>query len=522
MKQKRILIFIGVVVFLFAKTTFAGSGNIPSTFGILPAEMGSAQTEALFGSGISAAYYNPAGLASDGENHLTLSYVHARPALQIESDAFLAYALNSNPGDAQPRYRAGIDTKTDQNNTALVGFKFSLSDAFEGDRQISFGLAMGIEERGKSLLTVTDQTNETGQYMRYGKKPLFLSAGLGFEIFDGFTLGAGALVTVGAKAPVELRTTLNGITSREKIVVQGDTKTSPLASVMFRPGDFFCPAPPPRKLREQEREVEKDKGDKDGDKKDDKKSASKNEKNAPDEAGAGEEVTRGPRCFSDRFAFTMFYRGESYFSLDLNAKAQVFLQGSQLTSVPLVVGAVDAYVPTQYGFGIKYTTPSQFSISLAVEYQKWSGLTALYQELSDVSDGGNLQFSDTVVPRLSFEYAGWGDAVFRLGYSYEKSPLQGVWYPGVNLLDSDRHIVGAGIGYTFKKPFLMTKPLTIEVGFQRHILKSRSFYISKGEQSGLTPDPRLISLPDLPVKPYESITAGGFVNAASVSVTMRF
>src|SRR5690606_7303081 len=65
-----------------ASAASANMGNAPSTYGLLPGDIASAQALSIFNSQISAVYYNPANLAKDKRGELTGGIFHAEHDLE--------------------------------------------------------------------------------------------------------------------------------------------------------------------------------------------------------------------------------------------------------------------------------------------------------------------------------------------------------------------------------------------------------------------------------------------------------
>ncbi|WP_306377548.1 hypothetical protein [Alcanivorax hongdengensis] len=66
----------GLLVSSLSVPAFAAMGNTASTYGLLPADVASAQGLSLFNTRASALYYNPAYLTRDSRGELTVGLLH--------------------------------------------------------------------------------------------------------------------------------------------------------------------------------------------------------------------------------------------------------------------------------------------------------------------------------------------------------------------------------------------------------------------------------------------------------------
>ncbi len=470
----------GLLLFLAAGGLAAGTGNLATTFGLLPEELGSAQSQALFGQGSSAAFYNPAALGQNRESQLAAAYLRADPGLKV---------LSKGGPSAPVRFGSTVDTP--DNELALVGLKLGLENAFGIERSVSLGLVVGLDDRARNVLVIEDRVSTNGQFLQYGRKPLLLAGGLGVEVYDGIHIGAGSVITVGATAGLKLNTTLGGRTASEDLDVRGETRTANYGGVLLEPGSLFCRAPkwtpapedPPR-LRNR------------------------------DDLRAN--------CWLDRFSLAFAYHDESYFDIELDARAAVQLQQNQLANVPLALASVDGYTPVRTSWALKFRAPGRLIFYYSYEQHRWGDLTPLLRSRATARDQGLPEFTDVQLRRYGVEYRGLGDHLriralrslaLRAGYAFEKSPLVSQVTPGANLFDADRRILAAGLEYTLYG-FLAT-PITISFGLQRHLLTGRTFAVTNtGDGSG-TPG---LSPPEF----RELVETSGSVTTWNAAVTMRF
>tara|TARA_B100001939_G_scaffold348189_2_gene373590 strand:+ start:17714 stop:19210 length:1497 start_codon:yes stop_codon:yes gene_type:complete len=435
----------------------AGPGSVPSEFGLSPIEVSTARSYAPFAQGAQASYFNPAGLSIDPENSMALGSVYASPGLKIQSR-----------GGKEPAFRTSPSSNTGENNMVMLGLELDLSNLTTFDVPVGFGLQMGIDGGGRDLLQIQDTVSDAGQPAFFGKKPLVIASGIGIGVYRGIYLGLGGVISLTARAPIKLRTTLGGETSEQEIMVTGDTRGSPIFGLRLEPSEWF------------------------------------NEDN----------------FFSD-FSLALSWRNHSYFALEMDASADVEIQSTTLTSVPLAVKSLDGYVPAQYELGIMYRLPWKIELAGSFEFQNWKRLNSLISERSDVSNQSDIEFRNIVVPSAGVTYSGLAKHTgleffeglkLRGGYSYKRSPLKSEITPGVNLLDADRFILATGLSWTFSVPG-MTNPVSVDLAYQKHQLKSRNTSIAPPYDG-----PPIFAVPDV----VERVSLSGQVNAFAVSATLRF
>ena len=74
-----------IVSTALSSPAFAAMGNTASTYGLLPADVGTAMGLSMFNSQASALYYNPAYLTRDPRGELTVGLLHGDQELRAVS-----------------------------------------------------------------------------------------------------------------------------------------------------------------------------------------------------------------------------------------------------------------------------------------------------------------------------------------------------------------------------------------------------------------------------------------------------
>ncbi|WP_159560749.1 OmpP1/FadL family transporter [Alcanivorax sp. S71-1-4] len=196
----------------------ANMGNSPSTYGLLPGDIASAQALSIFNSQISAVYYNPANLAKDPRGELTGGIFHADHDLQANGSTIMD----------EPSQQLQLGLKTDLSSISTL------------EHPLYFGLMVGVEKFAQEMMAFSSETSDYGQYFTYGRQPLFLTAGAGTSVWRGIDVGFALRVTLHADATLNTRSTLGGVTSQESLNVSAAPKFRPILGVNINWGETFC------------------------------------------------------------------------------------------------------------------------------------------------------------------------------------------------------------------------------------------------------------------------------------------
>lgn len=190
---------------------------------------------------------------------------------------------------------------------------------------------------------------------------------------------------------------------------------------------------------------------------------------------------------SKLLALALVYRGQ--FQMDLNVAAQVKAgaatggaMGSaqtDLTSVGLGLqtDTINAFLPQQLVLGSSWRLRDDLKVNVDVTWVNWSAyippVTRIATQLDIPPPRGGwpaniqpptqpapivilpIQMTDQVVPHVGVEWravtqASW-EGFLRGGYEYDRSPL-GAQTGATNYVDSDRHVVSAGVGVRLVHP----------------------------------------------------------------------
>ncbi|MDX1755990.1 MAG: outer membrane protein transport protein [Marinobacter sp.] len=395
-----------LVTALAAPTAMASMGNLGSTYGVLPSDLASAQALSMFNTQVSANFYNPAYLATDPRGELTTGILHAQP-------------------DLEARGASGTLSFDKESQHVLIGMKTDLSSMLRSGPPIYLGFIAGLEKYGKEMLAFNARTSETGQFLQYGRQPLFLNLGGASNVWRGINVGASARITLHASAELRTVSDLAGNTEQEKLTVNAEPSIRLIYSASANLGDTLCP---------------------DSD------------------------------CLLDGWEVAAAYRTSS--DTNTTVDAGVVIPGLIPASDPLefTVKTYDSYQPETLSLGLQYLGDG-WRVGGSVEQQNWSDLTDKF-EGDNIRDQAGVQFDDTLVPRLGAEYQLSQHFAVTAGVAYQESPLEDGLTPDVNYYDNDRVIVGLGLTAEYDRTRILAYPLRLDLGYQYHRMDDRDFTLS--------------------------------------------
>lgn len=224
------------------------------------------------------------------------------------------------------------------------------------------------------MLAFDSQTTENGQFLQYGKEPLFLNIGGATPIWRGISAGASVRVTLDAQANLDAVSTLGGETSRERLAVNAEPSLKTILGTNIDLGSTFCP---------------------DSD------------------------------CFLDGWETAFTYRTKSAASTSVDSNI-IVTQTIPDPGLSLAVSTIDSFQPETFGVGAQYRGEN-WRIGGSVEQQNWSELESEFssdtiKDQRSVPAGSRIQFDDVLIPRIGAEYALNKNFSVRGGVAYEESP----------------------------------------------------------------------------------------------------
>jgi long-chain fatty acid transport protein len=393
----------------FAGSLQANMGNIATTYGILPTDVASAQGLSLFNTKVSATYYNPSQLTRDKRGELTGAMLHGEHDL-------CAISL----GGSNPPVREGDTLMNTPTQHVLIGMKTDLTSLTRYERPLYFGFIAGVEKFGAEMLAFTSETSNEGQYLRYGRQPLFLNLGGALELIPGIDVGASARITLHSEASLVAQTDLAGNTEYESLTVSAQPSIRPIVGSTFDLGTLFC----------------------------------------------------SESCLLSGFDVALVYRG--YSNSQTAVTANTVIPGTiPAPGLTLAITTLDAWQPDIFAIGMQYRG-EDWRVALTLEQQNWSALSREFQK-DTIKDQADLRFRDTTIPRLGVEKRLARHYIFTAGVAMEKSPLASRESLDVNYFDNDRLVMGVGMGVELPKPPILAFPARLDIGYQYQQLKAREF-----------------------------------------------
>ncbi|MBZ2170380.1 outer membrane protein transport protein [Marinobacter sp. F4216] len=403
----------------------ASMGNLGTSYGVMPVDVATAQSMSMFNSQVSATYYNPAYLTSDPRGELTTGILHAEQELR----------------SANPNANGDILSNTPSQHV-LIGMKTNLGSLTRYDHPIYLGFIAGVEKYGKEMLAFSSETSESGQYLQYGKEPLFLNIGAATPIWRGVAAGVSARITLDATAKLDAVSTLGGETSRERLSVNAEPSLKTILGVSADLRSTFCP-------------------DRD--------------------------------CYLQGWEVATAYRTKSSASTTVDSNI-IVTQTIPDPGLSLAVSTIDSFQPETLVLGAQYETEN-WRIGGSLEQQNWSDLEKEFtsdtiKDQQSVSSADRIRFDDIVIPRLGAETRLNPNFALRGGIAFEPSPLKTTRNPEINYLDTDKIVLGLGFSATYDRTRLLAYPVRFDLGYQYQQLQERDFTLvdTSGAETEVTAD----------------------------------
>lgn len=440
-KQKRLLSLAIALPFTWG-TAHASMGNLGTTYGLMPADIATAQALSMFNEQASATYYNPSYLTADERGEMSAGILHADQELRAARSGTNSDILSDSPSQH-----------------VLLGFKTNLASLTRTERPLYLGLVLGVEKYGKEMLAFKSETSETGQFLQFGREPLFLNIGGAMPLMGGLSVGASARVTLEAAANLEAVSELNGETSRERLAVNAEPSLKAILGTTITPAQLFC---------------SKD-------------------------------------CAWDGLEMALSYRTKSASSTAVDANV-IVNQTIPDPGLTLAVSTIDSFQPETFSLGLQYKGEG-WRIGGSVEQQRWSELEEEFasdtiKDQDSLSPAEQIQFSDIIIPRVGAEYQLSEHFMVSSGFAYEESPLDSTRNQELNYLDTDKAVFGVGLTALYKRTRILSYPVRLDLAYQYQRLFERDFTAVAVNSSGQTTE--------------SSVVADGDIHVFSGSITLKF
>lgn len=403
----------------------ASMGNLGTTYGVMPVDVATAQSLSMFNDQVSATYYNPAYLTKDTRGELTTGILHAEQELRSANPNADSDILSNSPSQH-----------------VLIGMKTNLGSITRFDHPIYLGFIAGVEKYGKEMLAFSSETTESGQFLQYGKEPLFLNIGGATQIWRGISAGASVRVTLEAAAKLDAVSTLGGETSREQLSVNAEPSLKTILGTNIDLGSTFCP---------------------------------------------------GSDCFLNGWETALTYRTKSAASTAIDSNI-IVTQTIPDPGLSLAVSTIDSFQPETLAIGTQYRGEN-WRVGGSIEQQNWSELEDEFaadtiKDQQSAAPGDRIKFDDILIPRLGAEYELNKNFAVRAGVAFEESPLKSTRNPEINYLDTDKIVVGLGLSATYDRTRLLAYPVRLDIGYQYQQLQERDFTLVDydGNETDVTAD----------------------------------
>lgn len=417
----------------------ASMGNLGSTYGVLPTDIASAQALSMFNTQTSALYYNPAYLVKDPRGGIDVGLLHAEQDLTMD----------------------GGTLKNSPSQHAILGMKTNLTSLSKYNHPLYFGAMFGVEKYGKEMMSFESETSSKGQFLEYGRQPLFLMLGGGTNVWRGIDVGLSARVTLHSAATLNAVSDLGGNTEHEEMEVSARQKLTPIIGFNVNWGETL-------------------------------------------QAAEGSWLNNFETAFSYR----------RYSNTKTTVNSNIVIPGTVAEpGIPISVLTLDSYQPNVYSLGAMYQQNNKFRLGATLELQEWSKLGRelkkdTIKDQAVNASANKLKFSDILIGRVGGELHINDNAKFISGVAYVPSALDGRPSLDVNYLDSDKVIAGVGVSVNIQEPPFFQAPLQLDFGYQhQHLLgKNHDIYNTVGGQATHT----------------RTAKAKGEVNVFSASASMKF
>lgn len=397
----------------------AAMGNLATTYGVLPADVASAQALSLFNSQVSSTYYNPSYLAHDERGELTGALLHGEHDLRASTNSSNGFQV-----------RDGDSLVNSPTQHTLIGMKTNLTSLTKFEHPIYLGFVAGVEKYGTEMLAFESTTSVEGQYLTYGREPLFLNLGGAMTLIPGLDVGGSARITLHSEAELVAETDLAGNTEYESLNVSAKPSIRPVLGATANLETLLC----------------KEQSD----------------------------------CLWDGLEVAFSYRG--YSDTQTTVSANTIIPGTiPSPGLTIALTTLDSYQPDIFALGVQYRM-DRLRLGLTLEKQNWSDLEDELRS-DTIKDQAALRFDDILIPRLGAEYQFREGMYLTGGIALAPSPLDSEQSLEVNYLDSDKTIVGLGMALEYQDPYVFAYPVRLEFGYQYQMLEERDFQLTSTNPS---------------------------------------
>lgn len=191
------------------------------------------------------------------------------------------------------------------------------------------------------------------------------------------------------------------------------------------------------------------------------------------------------------------YRGELALPIDLNIGVDtgIDLSGFGIPQdIPIYISTDTLYLPQQIALGLSYDLLRFLTLALDLTWKDYSKFKSnLLEFRMDEVEEGFVQdllkpdplpaegFKDTYLPRLGVRYELFEDFYLLGGYYYDPSPAPKP-KGKTGILWNDEHVLSLGANLSYPGPFGYFRSVSLDLGFQYHMLDPISVKKASGER----------------------------------------
>jgi long-subunit fatty acid transport protein len=400
-----------ILVFLLAGQM--GLASVASTFGLSARQVGLSNSGFSLPVGGHSAYYNPASLGFIRSATLDVSFVGSYDQFdQLRNVVIASPQVQENVsltvGDFDP----------DQTNVSGLSFGFATPVGEKAGFGISYYMPVN------NLVNADTGNLYDPQYLFFGNRlqRFLLEIGAGYQVMKGLSVGVGANLYFGAGATSRL--VLNSSAAQHaQFAMDVRPVVAPSIGITFKPAETM----PESKIFRAD----------------------------------------------DSIGLTVRLPVDTRMNLDVQSLVSGWFGGIPFQ---FLVDSSLFYDPLTVEFGGSISAGERLKLLASVTWENWDKYISPFARLNPVTPSGNPatiddQFKDLWVPRVGFEFYD-NDVTLRAGYEYWQSPVPVQSAVNTNILDSNRHIVGFGVGFNLARVLGMKDSvLQMDVGGQYHFLE---------------------------------------------------
>lgn len=348
----------------------------------------------------------------------------AAMAMMENSQIMLSYLYGKPDFEGGPK--GDTFTFDEANEVIQTNLVIKLNSLLKSKWPVALGLNISLDDNMNAFIRFNDLQYAEGHYSRYGVTSFTLNGALGFKVFNWLYLGGGVLTTLHTKNDMFLRTDMSGNTNSEGMAVTVNLRGAPVAALMVH---------------------------------------------------------------FDPIDLGLTYHGATHGQFDpivVGAAAQV--GESPLADLPMTLMFKDSIHPARAAFGFAWRALDWFTLHSDIVWYNYEQVQDQMGEHDLARAGLDIDLVNIWVPHVGLEFEPFEYFFLRTGYGYEPNPFDKPGSNGNVILDNDKHMASAGVGYDWQDPVLLAFPVRFDAAYFMHYLIENEFETSDGleyESSGI-------------------------------------